>query len=69
MSNKLEAALGGGYTFTDAEDDEFGAHSAQWRGKPTVRLSVNAPDDKYSDIEFYKADAAKIIALIAEAAK
>lgn len=67
MSNKLEAALGGIYEFEDSEGDVYRTESGAWFGQETVKLSVNGDMDRV--IEFFKADADKIIKLIQEAAK
>lgn len=65
MSNKLEAALGGepANSFTDSFGDEY-AVLATADGK-LLSLVLNG----VGEVVFYKADATKIIALIAEAAK
>lgn len=70
MSNKLEAALGPfENTFTDAEGDAYTVSAGNWLGEATITLTVNAGVDDPDEIIFFKADATKIIALIAEAAK
>lgn len=67
MSNKLEAALGGAAnTFTDSEGDVYVVEAGEWAGEPTIKLWVS---ESTQEVIFYKADATKIIALIAEAAK
>lgn len=66
MSNKLEAALGGAANeFTDEEGDVYAVTEDVHNGQPTIIL--DAPNEM--SIEFFKADAAKIIALIQEATK
>jgi hypothetical protein len=71
MSNKLEAATGGTNTFTDSEGEVFHAEtSMDWDGTDLITLAVFTPDDEDAkEVVFFKADAARIIALIAEAAK
>jgi hypothetical protein len=64
VSNKLEAALGPIHRFKDSDGDAYEATQAELGGKATIILDSNG-----EFIEFYKADATKIIALIAEAAK
>jgi hypothetical protein len=68
MSNKLEAALGAANSFTDSDGDTYSAHDDKWGA---INLQRKSKDSEMIDdiISFFKADALKIIALIAEAAK
>jgi hypothetical protein len=52
-------------SFTDSEGEVYVAEQGEWVGEPTIKLWVS---ESTQEIVFYKADAAKIIALIAEAA-
>jgi hypothetical protein len=65
VSNKLEAALGPINSFTDSEGEVYEAIA---NGR-VITLTVSQNGEEISEFEFFKADATKIIALIAEAAK
>lgn len=70
MSNKLEAALGGEptNTFTDREGEVYEVFEADADASAlTLRATTSYGDVRR--LNFLKADATKIIALIAEAAK
>jgi hypothetical protein len=55
-------------SFIDEEGEVFRAKTADYRSQSTIVLSVAVEGDETTSIEFFKADAAKIIALIQEAA-
>ena len=71
MRDSLLAVLGPINSFKDSEGDAFHADGLDfWHGEAVITLSATPPgSDEPSEIIFFKADATKIIALIAEAAK
>jgi hypothetical protein len=66
MSNKREAAIGPINTFTDSHGDTFEVINGLYGDDEILTLQVQGID---TEVIFFKADATKIIALIAEAAK
>jgi hypothetical protein len=66
VSNKLEAALGPINSFTDSQGDTYEVINGLYGDDDILTLQVQGID---AEVIFFKADATKIIALIAEAAK